>query len=193
MSLSCIRIYAANTLIFNNHYQITSHKGFHKSSNGLLREIFGPGSDQSPIFLDMDRPGLESFGQVHWGRISPNTLGVTDLLSQQIDSYTYTHTCRLILPFTTHYMLTRDLARWLPESLILVDLGMRLVAGHHHQAHLPWQTSPTTSSLTCPPGDKGSALVLCIALWHCQSAWSFPSLFCMYKSIICSLFRSIDN
>jgi hypothetical protein len=71
-----------------------------QSSPGPVQEIFGPGSDRSPIFRGLDWAGLDCFRPAHSGRIGPNTLAVTDTLSQQIDSYTHTHTCRLILPFT---------------------------------------------------------------------------------------------
>jgi hypothetical protein len=57
-----------------------------------------------------------------------------------------------------------------------VDLGMKPVAARPHQPPLPPQASPTPSSLACPHGEEGSALVLSFALRLWQSAWSFPSL-----------------
>jgi len=69
------------------------------------------GQVQSKKFLDQNRTNPQCFQtgtELGWtasdqstpARIGPNVLGVTDTLSHQMDSYTYTHTCRLILPFT---------------------------------------------------------------------------------------------
>jgi len=61
---------------------------------GQIPNLLGPG---------LNWPGLLGTGPL--GQIGPNTLGVTDTFSHQIDWYTYTHTCRLILPFTSHNAL----------------------------------------------------------------------------------------
>ena len=108
-------VYIGETLGYiDPHLMLCFKQWFHQPSNGPVRTgtvqssaspvqgIFGLWSDQSPIFRDLDWTGRDSFRPVDLGRIGPNTLGVTDSLSQQIDSYTYSHTCRLILPFTSH-------------------------------------------------------------------------------------------
>jgi hypothetical protein len=62
-----------------------------------------------------------------------------------------------------------------------VDSGMRPVAGR-------------PIGLACPHAEEeGSALVLGFGLRLWQSAWCFPSLSFVYKSIVFPLFGSIDN
>ena len=58
----------------------------------------------------------------------------------------------------------------------------------------PPLASPAPTSLACPHIEEaGSALVLGFGLRLWQSAWSFPSLSFVYKSIVFPLFGSIDN
>ena len=58
----------------------------------------------------------------------------------------------------------------------------------------PPSASPAPTSLVCPHAEEeGSALVLGFGLRLWQSAWSFPSLSFVYKSIVFPLFGSIDN
>jgi hypothetical protein len=66
---------------------------FHQSMNGPVwtgsvqvksnpvRETFGLGMDQSPIYVDLDWTCLDCFRAVHSGRIGRNPLGVTYILS----------------------------------------------------------------------------------------------------------------
>jgi hypothetical protein len=71
-----------------------------QASQGPVQDIFVLRLDQSPICWDRHWAGLDWIGPVHACRIGPNTLGVTDTLSQETDSYTYTDI--FIMPFTSH-------------------------------------------------------------------------------------------
>jgi len=57
---------------------------------------------ESLIFRDVDWFRLDCVGPVLSGRIGPNTQGVSNELTQQINSYTCCHTCWRILLFSTH-------------------------------------------------------------------------------------------
>jgi hypothetical protein len=137
---------------------------------------------QSKKFLDRDGTNPKSFGtltELPWpaldqstrGRIGPSTLGVTDTPSQQIDSYTYTHTCRLILPFRSHNVnhtpyqlpLATHPGRNFPTS--------KAAGSPSPPDHIsPWKTAPKplpagigqlSSLLPFPPSCRAPAASIC--------------------------------
>jgi len=129
--------------------------------------MFGLGSDQSPIFRDLDWTGLDCFGPVHLGRIGPNTQGITDTLSQQIDSYTYTHTCRLTLPFKSHN------AHLTPHHLPL--------ATHHWFGMVGCLEVVLASSGGLLHSDCSQRVV--VMKWRCVWVFAVVYSYCIYSSL----------